>query len=664
VDNFPEITDNEIIDALKFLSSVGDILFFTKEEDGLRGSEASLEYSNQSVLSKFIILKPGFLGTAVSCVLRNDWKVIRNNLNDTVHRRGSNARFLDDCIRSDKSSCPILSPQDSASIWKNVPHIKETQDRISKLSSDDLLSYLTQMCEHCGIFVPFLIDEANIPDSFTVRYLLPGLYQDDPEFFCSFKSKETWKTTLCQSWLLKDRVPCGLFDQVIITALKELGGIVNVNQHNVNINNMTTEVRVSQLLCWKTALYTKLIKKEEGQIKEEDKISFVEIFIYLVRSDSLQCPGSHTLERGTKLVVSAKGNIAHDCDIIWTLGYRNILDSIEEVVKAALGVKTEREVSCPGCMSKSDPCKANVWKVDSNLIYEQTDPTMLCSSGHIVSTKMIYGYCSSPYSSIANTCFMDHTPGIITEELLGAVVLVGLWDTIKECIVKVGSGFIADRSAGLVMTAGHIFYNLEGYKNARAVIGTIHKSNEGDTAFFTYSAAIMTQDVTNVDAIVLRIITKFKDPVQCPSFSLKLQSESPIYCGKFKCEKTKSLKLMKPRIDEWIRIIGFIQLGGGIHEQGQTINHTPSVTKGYVCNIKESVSPIVQYSPEIFSPCSEITVECISYQGQSGGPCVNQDGKVIGMVSRRNPNDQRICYLVPISELEKLLKNAKRRIVT
>jgi len=42
----------------------------------------------------------------------------------------------------------------------------------------------------------------------------------------------------------------------------------------------------------------------------------------------------------------------------------------------------------------------------------------------------------------------------------------------------------------------------------------------------------------------------------------------------------------------------------------------------------------------------------------SGGPCVNQDGEVIGIVSRKNANDQR-CYLTPTSELENILKKAK-----
>jgi len=669
VDDFPQIIHSEIIDALKFLSSVGDIIFFTKEEDGKRGTEVSLKYSNQSVLSKFIILEPKWMSAVVSCILRDDWKVIRNNLNDTIHRRGSNVSNLDGCIRNDKSSCPILSPQDSTDIWENASFIKETQDMISKLGSDNLLLFLRQACEHVGIFVPFPIDEASssfatMSDSSAVRYLLPGLCQEDPQDIWSFKSKETWKTTLCQSWLFKDRVPCGMFDQVMITALEKLGGILNFNQG-------------TQLLCWKTALYAKIFEEEEGNVR------IFKFFIHLVRSDSLQCPSSHTLKRGMKLVVSVNGVDTHDCDNSWRLGYRNILDSIETVVNKAL-VGVEREVSCPGCIANSDPCEANAWKVDNDSVYEHMDPTMRCNSGHRVSTKIIYRSrdndidattvctaCIYASSSAESTYFREDYPGKSIEELLGAVVLVGLWDINNERIVDVGTGFIADISAGFIMTAGHIFYDLKegskvgpkykGIEDAKAVIGIMHDSKEGRTISFTHSAEIMTDNVTNVDAVVLRITTKFENPMLCPSFSLKQQPEVPMFYGKLKYEKTKRLNLTKPRLEEQIRIIGFVQRGEGIYEQGQIINHTPNVTKGYVCNIKDHVSPTVQYGPDIFFPLSEIVVECASYQGQSGGPCINQDGKVIGIVTRRNI-DQRMCYLAPSSELVNILKKAKRNL--
>ena len=229
-----------------------------------------------------------------------------------------------------------------------------------------------------------------------------------------------------------------------------------------------------------------------------------------------------------------------------------MLDSIENVVKKALGVEVEREVMCPECMANSDQCEANIWKVDNNSFYEQTDPTMYCNIGHRVSTKMIYSprdddiEASSLYSAFscssygsALSCIPEGNPRKNTEELLGAVVLVGLWDTNNKCIVNVGTGFVANSSAGLIMTLGHIFYDLEqgskvgpeykGYKNARAVIGTIGKSKESkerDEAFCTYSAEIMTpdiRDITNSDVVVLHITSKFENPMQCPSSILKEQ---------------------------------------------------------------------------------------------------------------------------------------------
>ena len=366
-----------------------------------------------------------------------------------------------------------------------------------------------------------------------------------------------------------------MFDQVKITALEELGGIVDgCNQHTTDTDNTRTEIRVSQLLCFKIAIYVKLTKKKE------DITSIVEFFIHLVRSESLQCPASYTLKGGMKLVVSAKGNDTNNCDIIWRLGYRNILDSIENVVKNALGVNVEQEVLCPECLANSDPCKATVWKVDGSSFYEQMDPAMRCDLGHRVSTKMIYGSsdndtdaltacdaCNTS-SNIASTCFRIDNPGKNAKELFGAVVLVGLLGTNSERIMDVGTGFVADSSAGLVITAGHIFYDLKegskvgprykGYKNARAVIGTIRKSKGGDEAIFIYSTEIIFDDITKVDAVVLRITTKFENPIQCHLSVIKQHADIPIYYGKFKSEKTKQLELIWSRMDEQIRIIGFI----------------------------------------------------------------------------------------------------------
>lgn len=61
-----------------------------------------------------------------------------------------------------------------------------------------------------------------------------------------------------------------------------------------------------------------------------------------------------------------------------------------------------------------------------------------------------------------------------------------------------------------------------------------------------------------------------------------------------------------------------------------------------------------------FQPRSEIVVICPTIGGHSGGPCINQQGEVIGILSRVDPTDKQRCYLVPSSEFNPLVKEAKR----
>jgi len=142
---------------------------------------------------------------------------------------------------------------------------------------------------------------------------------------------------------------------------------------------------------------------------------------------------------------------------------------------------------------------------------------------------------------------------------------------------------------------------------------------------------------------------------------LKLQSNTPIMHGKCKLEKLEKLELHDAHYEEQIRIVGFVQSGEGRYYPGKKINHTVCVTKGYVCsNISTSHPP--RLARGRFEPNSEIVVECTAYEGQSGGPCFNQDGKVIGIVSRTHPGDSKRCYLVPWTELKFILNKAKKMV--
>lgn len=46
------------------------------------------------------------------------------------------------------------------------------------------------------------------------------------------------------------------------------------------------------------------------------------------------------------------------------------------------------------------------------------------------------------------------------KKALHSVALVGVWDPTTKSTRGVGSGFIADRKAGLIVTAGHVFFEM------------------------------------------------------------------------------------------------------------------------------------------------------------------------------------------------------------
>jgi V8-like Glu-specific endopeptidase len=83
--------------------------------------------------------------------------------------------------------------------------------------------------------------------------------------------------------------------------------------------------------------------------------------------------------------------------------------------------------------------------------------------------------------------------------------------------------------------------------------------------------------------------------------------------------------------------------------------------RGYVCK-KFVTGEESGYLRHRFKPREEIVVICPTIGGHSGGPCVNQQGEVIGILSRADPAENQRCYLVPATEWKALVKKAKNSI--
>merc|ERR1711937_322681 len=153
-----------------------------------------------------------------------------------------------------------------------------------------------------------------------------------------------------------------------------------------------------------------------------------------------------------------------------------VLDSIKASVPNLTNV--EREVVCPECLAHRPACSANTWGWDS--VVAASDHTVRCMMGHRADRNLICGTAPASFK-YDDGGKIGNTDKKAIKEILPSVVIVGLWDNETKTILNVGSGFIANKKLGLIVTASHILFNMEkgpgfgipyrGLKNASAIIG-------------------------------------------------------------------------------------------------------------------------------------------------------------------------------------------------
>ena len=121
-----------IVRALQFLASIGEILYFSDEdEDGVV----------DDVLSRYIILERRWLISALSCILRNG--DLKRELDDTRRFMNMQCIYTDEryeendvtqALLSGKlSSCPLLSDRDAQMLWQNLSFMQEASNRYSNM---------------------------------------------------------------------------------------------------------------------------------------------------------------------------------------------------------------------------------------------------------------------------------------------------------------------------------------------------------------------------------------------------------------------------------------------------------------------------------------------------------------------------------------------------
>ena len=115
-----------------------------------------------------------------------------------------------------------------------------------------------------------------------------------------------------------------------------------------------------------------------------------------------------------------------------------------------------------------------------------------------------------------------------------------------------------------------------------------------------------------------------------------------------------------PQKEAVLTLVGFKQTGFEAEKGG--LNYTPCISRGYFEKQTDSY-PLFQPNSRggHFVPSKETTVrDCPNYCGHSGGPVLDERGEVVGILSRGDIVDENLCYVVPQTELKRLLQKAEQ----
>lgn len=684
-----------VVGALEFLSSIGQIMYFG---------------NSQEVLSRFIILCTKWFVSALSCILRNDFK---NEIVET--RRFMNMQtFYDNVAYQEhelikvlathtESNLPLISDTDANMLWQNWNFMREAQDQYSQFeenstSTPTMFYFLERLLVHSGVFIPVSTPPSGGLDENPQKvFFVPSLLvQANPTDLWTYKSGESWITTLCHSWLFRDGAGPHLMENLVVNLLRDLYEFAKEFHTSANeepmerawtsplgrraINDFVDthseekigRVRLHQVMCWKSCMVLKIgtifPDQENGELRE----SMVEIFVAVCDQSSGHCISANEMRPNMhRVIVSGKGNVGHHGRRLWKGGYRVVLDSLRSSL--AQYEHVDPQIICPECLRQPNPRIAKTFAWNAEAEKKNTGSSVNCPFGHKVDKNLIYGTNIDQVKVIDSISILQ--TGKKVHQMLPSVVIVGVYDPASNRLVSVGSGFIADKKLGFVVTAAHVVFTFEagesfgapyhGVAGARVVIG-MH-SKEKNRAVFRYWADIVAHDVQHVDACVVRILSRMENDVDDEGEGCGSQSEIPLSPETLPNEQLPSMKLTKQfEIEENVRVLGYNQGGEGIFQKGTHVNRTADFAKGYICRVfKEPMQDDSSTSSSeasyhaSFTPQEEIIIMCHTISGHSGGPCVNNDGRVIGVVSRADPVENRRCHLVPAAEVKTLIMKAK-----
>ena len=721
-----EEIDQDVDDDRAVLSMDDTSITAPLTEDG---SLTTLEDFMSNGLSQFVFLNPRWLVAAVACILRHDLDREIKETRRQMASGGNREMSRGSSFYEAQLNCPVITADDACLLWQAKKITKVAAKKAQEYSNNMTVTpfeFLQLLLIRFGVFVPIdlSIEKAflggkeyaklddpvdtkphevtiveNVEDEETKSkfFFLPSLLGPcEPSDAWTYKTSDSWKTTLCHSILYPDGIPPGLMERLTASVLSSIYAVTNKREGSlVNApggqplatyeGNMT----VKEVLCWRTAFYIKigtLVRSTDGTQKE----SMVEIFTHLADRESHLCVGSRYMGVGMRrLITSGRGQVGDGGRKIWKGGYLLVLKCVQRVMEAYGGLEFEKQGICPECLAKKPIAEASSWdQMTIRAAVMNAEGMLRCQHGHRVDTRLVAGPIDALTPKVQPEVVGETV--VPVKDILRAVVVIGLWDGRTGKVVRVGSGFIADKKRGLIVTASHTLINIWGDTNypygesyygltqGKVVIGVIPeketgKGNGKDMAVFRYFAKIVSKDPSldrgecHLDACVLRITTRMENDVGGNGDGCGDQPERLLLNDEkaMKREQLQSLPItQKCELDEQVRILGYNQGGEGLLGPGESLNRFVDFARGYVCMkfAHGEDDPSSASRRDRFKPREEIVVICPTIGGHSGGPCVNQQGEVIGILSRADPAENQRCYIAPSYEWKALVKEAKYKL--
>lgn len=683
--------------ALKFLATIGEVMYYGDAED--------------DVLSRYVILSRKWLVSALSCVLRNN---LRQEISDTRRymnmqnfsaEKGANSYVEHHIISSLDavvcgSNCPILSDDDAKMLWQSMSFMREVTDPFSQLgdspSANSMSLYIERLLVHTGVFLSLGVNEiSNSIDERSEIYFVPSLLvQANPHDAWTYNSHHSFETTLCNTWLLHDGAPSQLMERITVNILRTLYRLILENRAKPHPNSAgravseagpsddpeETEgyVKIRKITCWRSALLLKIGTKYPDPASGSLVEIGVEIFVAIVDQSSDYCVATDQLFTANKqrVIVSGRGPVGNCGERIWNGGYDLVVRSVSDSLADIDDDKKVAQVVCPDCLAQCEARHMRTWNLDYLESLPDETTSERCDHGHRIDLNLLCGI--GTRRTTTGTEMLHHTPSMDVYDIFPSVVVVAMWDAATCQVRNVGSGFVADKNLGLIVTAAHCLISMEsgdmfgvpfpGCQDGRALIGVIPKRGECN-AVFRYFGDIVAQDIHNCDACVVRITGRLENDVADEGAGVAFEVVQHIAPMNIVNEDLRPLQITtESRLDRSVRMVGFNQGGEGRFVQGKHVNRTADVMRGYIAKrftVSRPVSnnDLEQGEDTGFVPRQELVVMCHTISGHSGGPCVNDEGRVVGVLSRADRINRERCYLVPSDEINILLDQAKASMI-